>query len=46
MTASGKIVEIGKDVTRFEIGDRVNLINSMGAGCANSHGKAILVDIE
>jgi len=33
MTASGKIVEIGKDVTRFEIGDRVNLINSMGAGC-------------
>ena len=30
---NGKIVEIGKDVTRFEIGDRVNLINSMGAGC-------------
>ena len=33
LTGSGKIIEVGSKVTRFKIGDRVNYINSMGAGC-------------
>lgn len=33
VTGSGKIVKIGPKVTTYKIGDRVNYINSMGAGC-------------
>lgn len=33
ITAAGKIVEVGKDVVKHTIGDRVNFINTMGAGC-------------
>ena len=33
ISASGKVVEIGKEVTKFKIGDKVNFINSMGASC-------------
>jgi NADPH:quinone reductase-like Zn-dependent oxidoreductase len=33
LTGSGKIVEIGKKVTKYKKGDRVNYINSMNAGC-------------
>ncbi len=33
VTGSGKVIETGSKVTRFKIGDRVNYINSMGAGC-------------
>lgn len=33
ITASGKIVEVGEDVSKYKVGDRVNFINSMGAGC-------------
>lgn len=33
ITASGKVIETGKDVNKYKIGDRVNFINSIGAGC-------------
>ncbi|MBI9008972.1 MAG: NAD(P)-dependent alcohol dehydrogenase [Tenericutes bacterium] len=33
ISGSGKVIEIGSEVTKYTIGDRVNYINSMGAGC-------------
>ncbi len=33
LTASGKIVKVGKNITKYKVGDRVYLINSMKAGC-------------
>ena len=33
LTASGRIVEIGKNISKFKVDDRVYLINSMKAGC-------------
>lgn len=33
VTGSGIIVKTGSKVRRFKVGDRVNYINSMGAGC-------------
>lgn len=33
LTASGKIVEVGKSVTKFKVNDKVYVINSMKAGC-------------
>ena len=33
ITGSGKVIKLGKKVSKYKIGDRVNYINSMGAGC-------------
>ena len=33
VTGSGVIEKIGSNVTKYKVGDRVNYINSMGAGC-------------
>lgn len=33
VTGSGKIIKVGEKVSKYKIGDRVNYINSMGAGC-------------
>ncbi|MDC0558956.1 NAD(P)-dependent alcohol dehydrogenase [Candidatus Izimaplasma bacterium] len=33
MTAAGEVVEIGKDVKQYSVGDKVYFINSMKAGC-------------
>jgi len=50
ITGSGKIIEIGSKVTRFKKGDRVNYINSMGAGCIAEFlclkEKAVMAKIE
>lgn len=33
ITASGKIVEVGSEVTKYKVDDRIYFINSMKAGC-------------